>query len=323
MSKPAADFILGIDIGGTNTVFGLVNEAGKIHNKGHLPTEHFLKPEDLIKSILDVLQSWKKQGLINTMPQLAGIGAPNAGMPDSIIDNPPNLKWKGKIPFGKLFTEITGINCVLTNDANASALGELHYGSRRKIKNFVYVTLGTGLGCGIVMNGELVTGINGFAGELGHTIIMQHGRMCGCGRRGCLEQYCSANGLVKSYLEILKNSGSEIYQNVINDPPDAEGICSRALAGDEAAFYSFKYTGELLGLALANSVAYTSPEAVFLAGELSDSGELLMAPLIQSFERNLFHPYKSTVKLMRASFDAKESAILGAAALAKKELIIV
>jgi glucokinase len=207
------------------------------------------------------------------------------------------------------------VPAVLTNDANAAALGEMYFGGAKGMKDFIFITLGTGLGSGIVVNGQMVYGHDGFAGELGHTILIQHGRQCGCGRKGCLEQYCSATGIVKTYLEILKSANPNAINDAEKSKIDAKYIFEKAMSGDEGAFYAFNYTGELLGFALANSVAYTSPEAIFLFGGLAQAGELLFNPVILNFEKNLLHNYKGKVKILPSSLPENDAAILGASSL--------
>ncbi len=314
-------FCVGIDIGGTNTAFAFVEEKGAIIYKDVVPTGSSSEPTDLInrvsEKIHDAIKSKSSFGKLRGI----GIGAPNGNFFNGTIEFAPNLNWFGIIPVAKMFSEkFENIPTYLTNDANAAALGEMYFGGAKKIKDFIFITLGTGLGSGIVVDGKLVYGHDGFAGELGHTIVIQHGRQCGCGRRGCLEQYCSATGLVKTYLEIL--SGSDPENKLISDRSviDAKYIYDRALAGDGDAFYAFNYTGEILGFALANSVAYTSPKAIFLFGGLANSGELLINPTENSFQKNLLNIYKNKVKIYTSSLPENDAALLGAASLAWNEL---
>jgi len=309
--------VAGIDIGGTNTRFSLVNEEGKIISRDSVLTTDFPDPKNLVEIV-----STKISGLRALGSELAGvgIGAPNGNYFNGSIEFAPNLKWKGVIPLAKYFKEKLGVPCILTNDANAAALGEMFFGGAKGMKDFIFITLGTGLGSGIVVGGQMVYGHDGFAGELGHTIIIQHGRQCGCGRKGCLEQYCSATGIVKTYFEILKSGNPDNIRDVDPVQVNAKYIFERALNGDEDAFYAFNYTGELLGFALANSVAYTSPEAIFLFGGLAQAGELLFNPTILSFEKNLLHIYKERVKILPSSLPEDDAAILGAASLAWDEL---
>ncbi|HRH65638.1 MAG TPA: ROK family protein [Bacteroidia bacterium] len=311
---------LGIDIGGTNTSFGFVDRKGHIFPKNAVATADFPKPEDLAKFVSQkALQQLTGFDFAASIAAV-GIGAPNGNYFNGTIEFAPNLKWKGVVPLANYFQEALKVPAVLTNDANAASLGELYFGGAKGMKDFIFITLGTGLGSGIVVNGDLVYGHDGFAGEIGHTLIIQHGRLCGCGRRGCLEQYCSATGIVKTYFEILKNVGDSVLDKMDFSKIDAKTIYEKAMGGDEAAFYAFNYTGELLGFALANSVAYTSPEAIFLFGGLAQAGEMLFNPTILSFEKNLLHIYKNKIKILPSSLPENDAAILGAASLAWKEL---
>lgn len=315
--------VIGIDIGGTNTSFGFVDREGKIILKGFVKTTDFPDPKELVSKVAEkILQHLANRQLPTVNYTLAGvgIGAPNGNFFHGTIENAPNLKWKGIVPLASYFSEKLKIPAVLTNDANAAALGEMYFGGAKGIKDFIFVTLGTGLGSGIVVNGQLVYGHDGFAGELGHTIIIQHGRPCGCGRKGCLEQYCSATGLIKTYLEILKSEDKHALDGMDTGNISSKMIFEKALNGDEAAFYAFNYTGELLGFALANSVAYTSPEAIFLFGGLVEAGEILFNPTILSFEKNLLHNYKGKVKILPSSLPENDAAILGAASLIWNEV---
>jgi glucokinase len=308
---------VGIDVGGTNTSFGFVDENGKILLKNYLHTTDFPDPKELVKSLSEKILGLQPSGseIIGV-----GIGAPNGNYFHGTIENAPNLKWKGIVPLADYFSKALNIPAVLTNDANAATLGEMYFGGAKGMKDFIFITLGTGLGSGLVVNGQLVYGHDGFAGELGHTLIIQHGRQCGCGRKGCLEQYCSANGIVKTYFEIQKSENPDALKKSDLDKIDAKYIFDKAMGGDEDAFYAFNYTGELLGFALANSVAYTSPEAIFLFGGLAQAGELLFNPTILSFEKNLLHNYKGKVKILPSSLHENDAAILGAASLIWNEI---
>lgn len=311
---------LGIDIGGTNTSFGFVDRKGHIFPKNVVATADFPKPDDLAKIVSQKALQQLAGFDFTASIAAVGIGAPNGNYFNGTIEFAPNLKWKGVVPLANYFQEALKVPAVLTNDANAASLGELYFGGAKGMKDFIFITLGTGLGSGIVVNGDLVYGHDGFAGEIGHTLIIQHGRLCGCGRRGCLEQYCSATGIVKTYFEILKNDGDSVLDKMDFSKIDAKAIYEKAMGGDEAAFYAFNYTGELLGFALANSVAYTSPEAIFLFGGLAQAGEMLFNPTILSFEKNLLHIYKNKIKILPSSLPENDAAILGAASLAWKEL---
>ncbi|CAN5425194.1 ROK family protein [soil metagenome] len=315
--------VAAIDIGGTNTVIGIVNREGEILVRNAVRTSDYPDPKDLVKSvsekILDLIASCR---LSNSGLQLAGvgIGAPNGNYFSGTIEFAPNLKWKGVIPLAKYFSDALNVKAVLTNDANAAALGEMYFGGAKGMKDFIFVTLGTGLGSGIVVDGKMVYGHDGFAGEMGHIIVMQHGRQCGCGRKGCIEQYCSATGIVKTYLEILRSSDPDARSRTEGSKVDAKYIYEKALSGDENAFYAFNYTGDMLGMALANSVAYTSPQAIFLFGGLAQAGELLFNPTIISFEKNLLNIYRDKIKVLPSSLPENDAPILGAASLIWNEL---
>jgi glucokinase len=310
MLKP---FCIAIDIGGTTTSFGFVTDDGKVVFKDEVATGTSPDPKVLVNIIADKCN--EQLGKFSKEYELKGIGigAPNGNFFKGTVEFAPNLKWKGIIPLADLFKKTFGVPAVLTNDANAAALGELYFGAAKNMKDFIFITLGTGLGSGIIANGQLVYGHHGTAGELGHTIIIQHGRLCGCGRKGCLEQYCSATGIVKTYLEILRNENCALPADT--SKVDAKYIYDKAMGGDEAAFYAFNYTGELLGFALANSVAYTDPEAIFLFGGLTQADELLFNPTQISFENNLMSIYKNKIKLLPSGLPQNDAALLGAASL--------
>jgi len=329
-----AEVVAAIDIGGTNTKIGIVDREGKILARDVVRTTDFPEPKNLVAAVKaninDLLNSLTSQPLNSSTPQLlnsptlqlkgVGIGAPNGNYFKGTIEFAPNLKWKGVIPLADYFSEGLNVKAVLTNDANAAALGEMYFGGARWMKDFIFVTLGTGLGSGFVANGKIIYGHDGFAGELGHVIVMQHGRQCGCGRKGCLEQYCSATGIVKTYFEIIRNSDPDAFNKIERRDVDAKYIFDKAMGGDENAFYAFNYTGEMLGLALANSVAYTSPEAIFLFGGLAQAGELLFNPTILSFEKNLLNIYRDKIKIIPSSLPENDAPLLGAASLIWNEL---
>jgi glucokinase len=310
--------VAGMDIGGTNTRFGLVDESGKIILRDSVSTTSFPDAKDLVKLISEKILAEVKA----TKSELKGIGigAPNGNYFKGTIEFAPNLKWKGIIPLAKYFEEQLKVPAVLTNDANAAAIGEYYFGGAKGMKDYIFITLGTGLGSGIVANGELIYGHDGLAGELGHVIVIQHGRQCGCGRKGCLEQYCSATGIVKTYFEILRSGSPEVLKALDQSKVDAKYIYERTLAGDEAAFYAFNYTGEILGFALANAVAFTSPEAIFLFGGLAQSGEVLFNPTIISFEKNVMAIWKNKIKILPSGLPESDAAILGAASLMWNEI---
>ena len=310
--------VAAIDIGGTNTVIGIVDRDGNILARDAVRTTDYPKAEDLVAAVsAKVLKLISNNGNHLTG---AGIGAPNGNYFKGTIEFAPNLKWKGVIPLAEYFSDALKVKTVLTNDANAAAFGELYFGGAKWMKDFIFITLGTGLGSAIVANGQMIYGHDGFAGELGHVIMIQHGRQCGCGRKGCLEQYCSATGIVKTYFEILRSSDPELLDKTDGGKVDAKYIYEKAMGGDENAFYAFNYTGEMLGLALANSVAYTSPQAIFLFGGLAQAGELLFNPTIISFEKNLLNIFRDKIKILPSSLPENDAPILGAASLIWNEL---
>lgn len=316
MKQPLA---IGIDIGGTNTVFGLVNQQGEILVKETVSTEHFPLPEDLVAVVCEHIKKAFHPYAVTHELKGVGIGAPNGNYFNGTIEFAPNLKWKGIIPIAQLFSERMGVKAMLTNDANAAALGEMIFGGAKNMKDFIFITLGTGLGSGIVANGELVYGHDSCAGEIGHVIMFPDGRQCGCGRKGCLETYCSATGIKRTYADLLMSRHEKT--NLADKVADAKYIFERARKGDVVAIEAFDYTGKILGLALANSVAYTSPEAIFLFGGLALSDQFIFQPTIKSFEENLLHIYKNKIKILPSQLKENTAPILGAASLVWKELL--
>jgi glucokinase len=301
----ALKLVAGIDIGGTNSRFGLVDADGKILAYDSINTTDFPDAKKFAKTV-----ARKISDLLPNDAELvgAGIGAPNGNFFKGTIEHAPNLQWKGVIPLAKYFSAAMNCKTILTNDAKAAALGEMLFGGAKAMKDFIFITLGTGLGSGIVVNGELVYGYDGFAGEVGHVIIVPGGRKCGCGRKGCLERYCSATGIVITYKEKLS-------EKKLKDEIDSKYIFERALNGEHKAIDAFNYTGEMLGLALANSVTYTMPEAIFLFGGLAQAGKLIFNPVKKSFEKNLLPIYKGKIKLLPSKLREDDAAILGAASL--------
>ena len=303
------DLVAAIDIGGTNTVFALVSREGKIIIRDSMATNSIADFDEYVAVIMNRLNLMVGHHKILAV----GIGAPNGNYFNGTIEFAPNLPWKGVLHLAKTFNKYSGLPAVVTNDANAAALGEKYFGSAKDLDDYIFITLGTGLGSGIVAGGKLIYGHDGFAGEIGHTIIFQDGRPCGCGRKGCLEQYCSATGIVKTYLEILRKQGQILnVDNVVT----AKSIFDLAVQGDIAALQSFESTGDILGFALANSVAYTSPKAIFLFGGLANAGKFIFKPVIESFEKNLLTIYKNKIKILPSGLPENDAALLGAASIA-------
>ncbi|GAB4143843.1 MAG: ROK family protein [Ignavibacteriales bacterium] len=311
---------LGIDIGGTNTVFGLVDENGNIKTKESIPTNSMNPAEDLFKRLFEKFAPIYNEHTEKYQIVGIGIGAPNANYYTGSVENPPNLNW-GVVNLITLIKKYYDLPVAVTNDANAAALGELKFGAARGMKNFVEITLGTGLGSGIVVDGNLLYGHSGFAGEMGHTTIVSEGRKCGCGKRGCLETYASAPGIKRTVFELLSDSSEASSLRDINyNEMTSKKIYEAAKAGDKIANNAFKLTGKLLGQAMADAVAYLSPEAFVLFGGLAQSGELLLEPTRKHLENNLLPIFKGKVKILLSGLPEGDAAILGASALIWHEL---
>jgi glucokinase len=303
------EVVTGIDIGGTNTTIGLVSKAGRVLAKDGLKTRNYPEIGDFVIAANQVINQ-QLENLRHDIPELRlkgiGIGAPNANPFKGTIENAPNLSWRGIVPLAKLMSDSLNAHCKLTNDAKAAALGEQQFGAAKGMKDFLVITLGTGLGSGIIANGSLVYGHDGFAGELGHVIVVPGGRLCGCGRHGCLETYVSATGLVRTYRELNPEASLEM---------DARAVAELAQAGDTIAIEAYRQTGEMLGFSLANSVAYTSPEAIFLFGGLIRAGEILFKPTREAFEKNLLNNYKGHIHIHPSALHESDAAVLGAASI--------
>jgi glucokinase len=311
--------VVGIDIGGTNSPFGFIDEKGNILAKGTIRTDFFAEFEEYLKALLIEIELKKLENNLEVAGY--GIGAPNGNYYHGSIENAPNLRWKGSIDFTRQVTEKTGLPAFLTNDANAAAIGEKVFGNAKDMNDFIVITLGTGLGSGIFCGGKLLYGSTGFAGEIGHVVVDFEGRQCGCGRKGCLETYASATGIVRTVLEKLqdKNTKSRL-RNYSEEKIDSKIIYDEAVKGDELALDAFEYTGKILGKALANAVAFSSPEAIFLFGGLANAGDLIFKPVMKYMEDNLLNNFKGTVKLMKSGLKENNAAILGAAALCWNEM---
>ncbi len=312
---------LGIDIGGTNTAFGFIDKEGNYMAEGNISTNNHEDINDYLKELHMEIE--KVLDTIRNEVELTGIGigAPCGNYLQGTIEHASNLRWPGVIPFCDLMKEFyPHLPVCLTNDANAATIGEMIYGGAKGMKNFVMVTLGTGVGSGFVSNGELIYGHDGFAGELGHIIVSPNGRQCGCGRNGCLETYVSATGVKRTAYKMMAkyNYPSELRAIPFNEMT-SKTICEAALKGDMIAINTFKYTAKMLGEALANVVAITSPEAIFLMGGLTKAGDLLFGPTKEHMEMNMLKMFSNKVKLLPSQL-TKNVAIYGAAALVWKEL---
>ena len=310
------DHAIGIDIGGTNTKYGIVNHRGQIVFEGSIKTDSYPIISDFIDALYEKLQP-EIERLKGIHVVGIGMGAPNGNFYTGTIDYAPNLHWKGIIPLADLMTEKFNLTAKLTNDANAAAVGEMMYGAARGMKDFIMITLGTGVGSGIFANGELILGHDGFAGELGHTIVVPGGRVHpNTGSMGSLESYASATGVTITAIEYMTGTDEpsvlrEIPQNELN----SKMVFDAALAGDSLAKKVFKSTGDILGMALANFVMFSSPQAIILFGGLTKAGDILMKPVKDSMERNLLPIFQNKVQLIFSELKESDAAILGASAL--------
>ncbi len=309
---------IGIDIGGTGTKFGIVDRVGNVLFSSEISTRKHTDVNDFIDELHSELSK-----LIDNVGGTGrikgiGVGAPNGNYYTGTIEYAPNLPWKGIIPLARMMEDKFKIPVVLTNDANAAAIGEMMYGAAQGMKDFIMITLGTGVGSGIVANGKLVYGHDGFAGELGHTTVIPNGRLHeGTGKRGSLESYASATGVRLTTLEILeKSTEPSSLRSVPSDQIDSKKVYEAAIAGDAVAKQIFESTGTILGAALANFVMFSSPEAIILFGGLTKAGDLISKPTRESMEANLIQIFQNKVKILVSHLKESDAAILGASALA-------
>ncbi|MGB3005239.1 MAG: ROK family protein [Chitinophagaceae bacterium] len=312
------DFAIGIDVGGTNTKFGVVDRNGNILEQDRVLTNEHDSVQGFIDDLYDKLYPMvQKVGGPENFVGI-GIGAPNGNYYTGNIEYAPNLKWKGIVPLAKMVSEKFEIKTKLTNDANAAAVGEMMYGCAKGMKHFITITLGTGVGSGIVIDGKIVLGHDGFAGELGHTIIRPGGRLHkGTGIRGVLESYASATGVRETALELLAENPNEASQlrNYTEEELTSQTVYECAIKGDKIANEIFAFTGQILGEALANFIMFSSPEAIVLFGGLTKAGDLIMTPTRKAMEENLIQIFKNKVKLMFSELKEADAAILGSSAL--------
>lgn len=312
-------YVIGIDMGGTNTAFGIVDMRGEVLRRGAIKTQKHadvnLYIDELYSALMEIIE---EIGGIENIKGI-GMGAPNGNFYTGNVEFAPNLPWKGVIPFANMLKEKFGVPAALTNDANAAAIGEMTYGAARGMKNFIMITLGTGVGSGIVINGQLVYGHDGFAGELGHTtIVRNNGRVCGCGKTGCLETYTSATGVARTARELLEiRKDDSLLRNIPLESITSKDVFEAAVKGDTIALEIFEYTGKLLGEAFADFVAFSAPEAIVIFGGLSKAGDLIMNPVRENMEKNLLPIWKGDkVKLLFSALNEADAAVLGASALA-------
>ena len=308
---------IGIDIGGTGTKFGIVDRDGNVLFTGDISTKQHAEVSTFIDELYTAVSVViEKAGGIGRMKGI-GVGAPNGNFYTGTIEYAPNLSWKGIIPMAKLIEDKFGLPAALTNDANAAAIGEMMYGAAKGMKDFIMITLGTGVGSGIVANGKLILGHDGFAGELGHTIVIPDGRLHpGTGKRGSLESYASATGVRNTAIEFMENTDTpSTLRDIPKEELDSKKVYEAAIAGDELAKQVYDFTGKILGLSLANAIMYSSPEAIVLFGGLTKAGDLILKPTREHMEANLIQVFQNKVKLLISHLKESDAAILGASAL--------
>ena len=310
-------FVAGVDIGGTGTKFGIVDNLGNVLSSDTMSTRGHADIHAYIDELYDKLMILiDKVGGVGRIKGI-GVGAPNGNVYTGTIEYAPNLPWKGIIPLAKLIQDKFKLPVKLTNDANAAAVGEMTYGAAKGMKDFILIALGTGVGSGIVANGELIYGHDGMAGELGHTIIIPDGRVHpGTGKKGSLESYASATGVATSAVEILNTTDrASTLRNIPIDKIDSKAVFEAAIAGDEVAKEVFEYTGRILGISLANFVMFSSPEAIILFGGLTKAGDLILKPTREHMEANLIEVFQNKIKILVSHLKESDAAILGASAL--------
>ncbi|HOR10151.1 MAG TPA: ROK family protein [Bacteroidales bacterium] len=314
------EVVAGVDIGGTNTVIGFVDAEGVIHAGENLSTPDYALADDFVIALDAKLKEMMAE---NSGLKLIGIGigAPNANFNKGTIELAPNLRWKGIIPLVRMTEEATGLRTRITNDANAAALGEMIFGAAKGVKDFIILTLGTGLGSGFVVDGEVVYGHTGFAGELGHMIVVEGGRVCGCGRRGCLETYASATGLVRTALSLLSDRRDDsTLRELRGSEITSRRIAEAAAAGDLIAQKALDQTARMIALGIANSVIFSSPEVIYLFGGLANAGEALFGP-VRKYADELVQPvFRGTFRVEPSGLPEVQAAVLGASALIWKEM---
>ena len=309
-------YVIGLDLGGTNSEFGIVDQnanivaSTRVKTAGHGDINQYV--DDCVEALKPIIEQVGGIEKIHAM----GIGAPNGNYYTGSIEFAPNLPWKGKIPLAQMFSERLGIPVRLTNDANAAAMGEMQYGVAKGMQNFIMITLGTGVGSGIVVNGQMVLGCDGMAGELGHVIVEKDGRQCGCGRKGCLETYCSATGVARTAREIIeKTDKPTLLREIPLDKIESQDVAIAAGKGDEVAKEIFEETGRILGEACANFAAFSSPEAFVFFGGLTKAGDLIMEPIKRAYDATVLRVFKDKAKFLVSELDGAGAAVLGASAL--------
>lgn len=312
-------YVIGLDLGGTNSVFGIVDSRGDIKATTAIKTQGYQTVDEYVDAAIEALQIIIDQvGGIDKIKAM-GVGAPNANYYKETIEFAPNIVWahEGIVPLADMFSKRLGVPVAITNDANAAAIGEMTYGVARGMKNFIMLTLGTGVGSGIVVNGQLVYGCDGFAGELGHVIMRrENGRSCGCGRTGCLEAYCSATGVARTARELLATTNTpSMLRDLEPEKITSLDVSIAAGKGDELAKRVYDFTGEMLGEACADFAAFSSPEAFIFFGGLTKAGDLIMNPIKKSYDEHVFKMYKGKAQFLISGLDGSSAAVLGASAI--------
>ncbi|MBO7259374.1 MAG: ROK family protein [Paludibacteraceae bacterium] len=317
MEKP---YVVGIDIGATTAKIGIVDARGNVLDQTAIRSNDTGKSEEFVSNLCEAVKRLVEKSYSLSDVRGIGIGAPNANYYNGTIENAVNLTWGGQqvIPFAQMMTDCIGLPVRLTNDANAAAVGEMTYGAARGMKNFITITLGTGVGSGIVVNGGVLYGHDGFAGELGHVTMVRHnGRLCGCGKTGCLEAYASATGVARTAREKLETTVTpSLLRNIPLEDITSKDVFEAAVQGDELAKEIFEFTGKMLGEAFADFVVFSSPETIILFGGLTKAGDLLMKPVVQSMNQNLMPMWRNKIKVLFSQLKESDAAILGASGLA-------
>ena len=316
MSKP---YVIGIDLGGQTAKFGIVDARGNVLKQTAIRSNTQNNPEEFINDLAEGIKKLiEKEYSIDDIRGI-GVGAPNGNYYTGCIENAANLTWAKNqvVHYADMLSKQVGVPVALTNDANAAAVGEMTYGAARGMKNFIMITLGTGVGSGIVINGDVVYGHDGFAGELGHTCaIRNNGRICGCGKTGCLEAYASAMGVARTAREIIELTDRKtLLRNIPAENITSKDVFDAAIEGDEVAKDIFAFTGRMLGEKFADFVAFSAPEAIILFGGLTKAGDLIYKPIVESMNLNLMPIWSGKVKILFSTLNESDAAILGASAL--------
>lgn len=309
-----SDLAIGIDIGGTNTDFGIFNSTGECLNKWSIPTADYKKTEDFVFKLHEIIESEFK--LDKEIICGIGVGAPSANSKSGCIEHAPNLPWKGIIKIKSLFETVFNIPVFIENDANVAALGEKHFGGAKQMQDYIVITLGTGLGSGIIVNGSLLKGAHGIGGEIGHINVVRNGRQCGCGKRGCLETYASATGLLKTATELLENlNENSSLRSIPISEITSKDIGEAASSGDKIATEALNYTGKILGETLGDIISIFNPEAIFIGGGMASAGSILFESIITNANRNLMLNLEKKVKICPSMLNSECGLALSASVL--------